>query len=595
MESTLYYTLLMIERVSVIATLAFILTRWTWFRDLLANRSKPKKRILSIILFGGIGIVGTYTGVVVNPMDAVQTATRVAAISSTEAIINARVLGVAIGGILGGPLVGLGSGLLAGVHRYALGGFTDFACSIATTWEGLLAGVLSHYVFKGRALSVLQVGLIGVASELSQMAIILLVAKPFERAWELVEIIAIPMILANSLGLAVFFAIMQSVIQREQQAVARFAHTALAIADQTLPYLRNGLTRESARQTAKIIQQMTGVAAVALTNTQEILAFVGLGADHHVAGTVLKTEATHSVIREGVVHVAEDRQQIGCSHPACPLAAAVVLPLRQRGEVIGTFKLYFDTPADITPSQIELTTGLANLFSTQLELARIDEQERLLADAEIKALQMQVNPHFLFNALNTIVALIRREPDLGRQIATRLGQFLRSNILAGNQQWRTLEEEVNHIRDYLAIEAVRFRDKLTVHYDIEDSALEVPIPPLVLLPLVENAIKHGIAPLSRPGSLWLSVTAENGQVLLSIRDNGCGMTAERVATIQSAKVSDSEQGTGFGIYSVIRRMKGIYGSQANVIIQSESNLGTTITLKFPTVVDKNTDLQRGKT
>jgi two-component system sensor histidine kinase LytS len=592
METTISYIGLLIERVSVIATLAFLLTRWTWFRELLANKPTRKTRILSVCLFSLIGIIGTYTGIVVNTISSDQTVGRVVEMSSTEAIINARVLGVAIAGIVGGPFMGLASGILAGLHRFALGGFTALACSLATIWEGLLAGLIAHYWFKGRQLSVWQVTAIGLVAEISQMLIIVTVAKPFEMAWELVKIIGVPMILANSIGLAVFFAILQSVTQREQEAVANFAHTALEIAHQTLPHFRNGLTEESARQTALIIHQMTKVAAVALTDTRMILAFVGKGADHHVVGSPLQTEVTQFVIREGKTYVAEDKEKIGCSHPKCPLGAAIVLPLRQRSEVIGTLKLYFDTSAEITPSQIELTSGLANLFSTQLELARIDEQERLLTDAEIKALQAQVNPHFLFNALNTIVALIRKEPSLARQISIQLGQFLRRNIFAGQQRWRTLEDELNHIRDYLAIETVRFHDKLSVHYDIEERALSVPMPPLILLPLVENAIKHGIAPLNRPGELGLTVAVNDNMVTVSIWDNGVGMETRNFEDMDFGKVSPTGQGTGFGLYSVIRRMAGIYGSSAVVRVKSKIQEGTTVTMIFPVKMPGATDARR---
>lgn len=581
MDSKIYYIILMVERVCVIATLAFILSRWTWFRKLLAQKSEFRTKVLSVFIFGLIGILGTYTGIVVDSTDSSQGIGRITAISPTEAVINARVLGVAIGGILGGPVMGFLSGLLAGIHRYTLGGFTDLACSLATVWEGLLAGMLAQYWYKGRSLSPWQVGLIGLVAEVNQMLVILLVARPFDRAWELVKIIGAPMILANSIGLVVFFVILQSVMQREQEAVARFAHTALAIADRTLPYFRHGLTEDSAQHTARIIHEMTGVSAVALTDSRIILAFVGKGADHHIAGAPLQTEVTQAVIREGKSYVAENKEKIGCSQPHCPLGAAVVLPLRQRGEVIGTLKLYFDSPVEITPSQLELVTGLANLFSSQLELARLDEQERLLADAEIKALQAQVNPHFLFNALNSIVALIRREPALARQVAIQLGQFLRRNILAGQQQWRTLGEEVDHIRDYLAIEAVRFRDKLSVHYDIDARFLSTPAPPLILLPLVENAVKHGIAPLNRPGELWLTVAAHETGILISVRDNGAGMDARRFKEAQRGAVLPTEQGTGFGLYSVIRRMEGIYGSRAAFKIESEFDRGTCVTLTFP--------------
>ncbi|EGO64730.1 sensor histidine kinase [Acetonema longum] len=581
MDSKIYYIMLMVERVCVIATLAFILSRWTWFRKLLAQKSEFWTRVLSIFIFGLIGILGTYTGIVVSTTDCGQNIGRITAISPTEAVINARVLGVAIGGILGGPVVGFFAGLVAGIHRYTLGGFTDLACSLATVWEGLLAGMMAYYWYKRKALSPWQVGFIGLVAEMNQMLVILLVAKPFDRAWELVAIIGVPMILANSIGLMVFFAILQSVMQREQEAVASFAHTALAIADQTLPYFRHGLTEDSARHTAQIIHEMTEVSAVALTDSRTVLAFVGKGADHHIAGAPLQTEITQAVIREGKSYIAENKKRIGCSHSDCPLGAGVVLPLRQRGEVIGTLKLYFDSSADITPSQLELIHGLANLFSSQLELARLDEQERLLADAEIKALQAQVNPHFLFNALNSIVALIRREPTLARQIAVQLGQFLRRNILAGRQQWRTLGEELDHIRDYLTIEAVRFQDKLSVHYDIDERLLSTPAPPLILLPLVENAVKHGISPLNRQGELWLTVAPHETGIMISIQDNGDGMDAKQFKEVQRGITPPTEQGTGFGIYSVIRRMEGIYGSRAACKIESEFDRGTCVTLTFP--------------
>ncbi|MEG6584814.1 LytS/YhcK type 5TM receptor domain-containing protein [Dendrosporobacter sp. 1207_IL3150] len=582
MDATVAYIGLLIERVSVIATLAFLLTRWTWFRELLVNKSEFKARLLFVVLFGLIGIIGTYTGIVVNTGGTNQTASSVVGMSSTEAIINARMLGVAIAGILGGPSMGLASGLLAGLHRYALGGFTDLACALATIWEGLLAGLIAHYWFKCRQLSVWQVFIIGIMAEISQMLIILAVAKPYNMALLLVKIIGIPMILANSIGLAVFFAILRSVTQREQEAVANFAHNALEIAHQTLPHFRHGLTEDSARNTALIIQRMTRVTAVALTDTKMILAFVGKGADHHIAGTPLKTDVTHSVIREGKPYVAEDKKIIGCSHQDCPLRAAIVLPLRQRDELIGTLKLYFETPAEITPSQIELMTGLANLFSTQLELARIEEQQRLLIEAEIKALQAQVNPHFLFNALNTIVALIRKEPPLARQIAIQLGQFLRRNIYAGQQRWRTLGDELDHIRDYLAIETVRFRDKLSVNYDIEESALNTLMPPLILLPLVENAIKHGITPLNRPGEIDIRVVASESYVTISVTDDGVGMENTYFANMNLSDIYPSTgQGNGFGIYSVIRRMTGIYGSSTSVSVKSKNQEGTVITLVFP--------------
>ena len=571
---------LMAERIGLIVTLAFLLTRWSWFRQLLDGSIDRRTRFVFAAIFGLIGIFGTYAGVVVNPATEVF-ATHMTGVSEEEAIVNTRMLGVTIGGLLGGPAVGFAAGVIAGLHRYTLGGFTDFACSLSTIWEGLLAGFLSRYAFRNHFPTVFQAWVVGIVAETGQMLIILLVAAPFEQAYNLVKIIGFPMIFGNAAGIAIFIAIIRSVLHREQEAGATLAHTALAIADETLPYMRSGLTSETALQVANIILAATDADAVSLTNRTAILSFAGAGADHHLPASPIITDMTRATLDDGSIQVAQQKTDIGCNNPDCPLKSAIVLPLKQKSEIIGSLKLYFTRKNAVNPSHLELANGLAKLFSTQLELSRIDEQERLLAEAEYKALQSQLNPHFLFNSLNTIVALIRREPDLARQTSISLAQFLRNNIQASHLRWRALSEECQQVRDYLSVESIRFRDKLTIHYDIDETLLATPVPPLLLLPLVENAIKHGLAVREQGGRLSIAITAADNRVCISVTDNGAGIPAEQLALIRQQRPLTGTKGSGIGLYSISKRISNIYGSAASFTIRSAPEDGTTAELLLP--------------
>lgn len=589
MNLILYLSGILIEKISVIVTVAFILTRFTWFRKLLDGKLGTNGKYLTVLFFSSLGILGTYTGIVVNPED-LGFPKSLNGLGYNEAIVNARVVGVAIGGMLGGPYVGFITGLIAGTHRYFLGGFTDIACSISTVFEGLLAGLVAKYVLNYRQATITESFIIGFLAECCQMVIILIIAKPFDKALHLVQLIGLPMILANSVGIAIFIAIVQNVLQKEQEVSANFALKALLIADKTLPYLRKGLTIDSAEKAAGIILKETGVAAVALTDHHQILAFAGLGSDHHKPKSPIITDATRVVLKNGQSCLAKSKAAIGCTNRACPLNSAIILPLKPHNQVIGTLKLYFSQEGDVSLSLLSLADGLANLFSTQLELARLDEQQRLLADAEIKALQAQINPHFLFNSLNTIVALIRRNPDLARKISINLGQFLRSNINAGHQRWRTLADELTHIKDYLAIEQVRFSDKLNVEYDIDEDILTTLVPPLILLPLVENAFKHGFSTQNNYELIRIKVKKTDiNTIIINVCDNGIGMSSEMIKNIYEHKRLESKTGTGLGLYSVIKRLKSIYHGKASLNIDSTIGKGTCVTLTLPITFSKHID------
>ena len=401
------------ERLSVIVTVAFLMTRSRVFRRFLRSQITQRETLTLILIFGVFSMSGTYSGISIH-----------------GALANTRAIGAVSAGLLGGPLVGLGAGIIAGLHRYfVFGGFTGLACAVSTTMEGLLGGLVFRLA-RDKA-SDWRVGIgVGMVAEVLQMVIILVLAQPFNEAWNLVKIIAVPMMVVNGLGVGLFLVIVKTLYMEEEQIAALQAQNVLHIADVTLPYFRTGLNEESAQKAAQCIHTIAHVAAVALTDTKQILAYVGLGEDHHFLGQPILTEATHKVLQTGKPIQAISETEIHCQDPKCPLRSAIIVPLRQGERTIGVLKLY---RAQRGKSKVNLTLaeGLGKLFSTQLELADLEHQKELRNAAEIRVLQAQIQPHFLFNTLNTVVSLIRTQPEKAREVLIFLGEFLRQNMRQG--------------------------------------------------------------------------------------------------------------------------------------------------------------------
>jgi two-component system, LytTR family, sensor histidine kinase LytS len=566
----------MVERLGILVMIAFILTRFPFFRDMIyQEKLNPKQQFTAIIFFGFFGIIGTYSGLTLST-DSLEINRWTSNLNADEAIANSRVIGVVLAGLLGGYKVGIGAGLIAGVHRFTLGGFTGLSCGLATIVAGILAGIFYR---KNKIVKLKSAFFIGALAESLQMLVILLISRPFEKAWTLVEMIGMPMILANGLGCALFLLIIKSVISEEEKAGAMQAQKTLRIAEKTLTYLRNGLTANSAKIVCHILQNEMNTRAVAMTDLSEILAHVGLGHDHHRSESPIQTEITMEAIDKGEIVVA-NQQSIHCRVKSCPLGAAVIAPLKLRGETIGTLKFYFASEKEITPVNMELISGLSSLLSNQLEIADADKAYQLAKEAEIKALQAQISPHFLFNTLNTILSLVRVDPAKARKLLVSLSHFLRQNLSVTTQSMTTLEQELKHVKAYLAIEEARFKDKLQVVYDIEESALLETIPPLTLQPIVENAIKHGMKETERDGIVKITIHKQNLATQVKVEDNGIGMNKERSSEICKTPIT-SESGSGLALYNVNRRLTIMYGDQAGLQINSEQNKGTEIGFSVP--------------
>jgi len=218
---------------------------------------------------------------------------------------------------------------------------------------------------------------------------------------------------------------------------------------------------------------------------------------------------------------------------------------------------------------------------------KLEEQSRLLMEARLDALQRQINPHFLFNTLNSIASLVRSQPELAREMIVKLANILRV-LLKHREAFVPFSEELAFTDDYLDIEVVRFGEKLRVVKEIAEDTLPVVVPSMLLQPLIENSIKHGLEPRIGGGTVTLrSRLLSDGRLLLEVEDDGIGMETEPATEVNGIEGETlwvgSGNGTGIGMRNVRERMEVLYGNQAEVDVVSRPGRGTKVTLVMPVV------------
>ncbi len=209
--------------------------------------------------------------------------------------------------------------------------------------------------------------------------------------------------------------------------------------------------------------------------------------------------------------------------------------------------------------------------NTRIEM-NLEQNQQLLLKARMDALTSQINPHFLFNTLNTVSSLIRFDPDMARGVVLKLSNILR-RLLRKHETFVPLREELEFIDNYLDIEVIRFgRDKLQIFKEIDEQTLETFVPSMLLQPMVENSIKHGLAPKLEGGQIHLRTRQVDGRLLIEISDNGMGIPSERLAGVY---------GGGIGISNVHERLRLLYGDQFKMDIRSQEGQGTQIHIEIP--------------
>jgi two-component system LytT family sensor kinase len=498
-----------------------------------------REKAFLALLFGGLGILATLTGVNIK-----------------GAIANTRELSVIFGGLLGGPVVGIGAGVIAGAHRYFFdpSGITSLPCAITTVIGGMFSGYLyTRSEYKERWKYGILSGLFVVTLN---MGLVLLYSKPFDLALDIVKTILVPMEAINTVGIAILLLITENIFKEKESMAAKQSVIALDIADKTLPYFLNP-GNDSYSEICKIIGNSTGADGVLITGMEKVLAASRKFEEYEYEtfSKIIK-DIGEDINKKKVVQI----NGLNKTYDSIKYRTLVASPILEKGKIIGELIILYKKNEVMGYKEEVLFERLSGLLSTQFELVKIEKLKKEASRSEIKALQTQINPHFLFNSLNTVVSLVRIDPDKARDLIINLSDFLRYNI-ESSLKLIDIEEEIGHVKSYVNIEQARFGDRVKIEYELDDQ-VDIKIPVLIIQPLVENSIKHGMrvnttAEENRKIKIKVSVKKDDfDSALVSVEDDGIGILPEVIDKLQSDNMSDKN----IGLSNVHNRLKIIYGN-----------------------------------
>ncbi|MFC4098507.1 LytS/YhcK type 5TM receptor domain-containing protein [Paenibacillus xanthanilyticus] len=586
-------TLLLFERMGMLLVLMFGLTHIPFVRRVLDRPARGWNGGLLAVLFGLLGIAGTYAGVVVGP-DTAKASFLAAPLGPEEMMAHSALIGVVLGGLLGGAFIGAGAGAITGLHAMYMGGIAGESLGVSMPLLGLLAGLIARFFHEERIIAPPKALFIGVFAPILQTGLVLVFTTSSPVSIVLVNKVGIPMVLASSVGVCLFVALVRAAFREEERAGALQMQRAFAIAERVLPHLKEGMNESAARATAAALMRELEADAVGVTDRDRLLAYRGPGRPDSEAfmaeasvQDALRTNRIRTLARKG--------QQPRMFND---LGAAVFVPLGGPGQPSGVLALYFRSPKQIRKIELEFASGFSRLIASQLTMMQAEKLEKMGRDAELRAMQAQIHPHFLFNTLNSIVTLIRIDPENARQLTVQLAQFMRSSLTMTQYPLIPLYREMEHLNAYLTIIRARFDDRLVVECSVEPGLEQVMVPPSTLQPLVENGVQHGLRSKGSGGVVRVELKRAGDRVRATVEDNGSGIPPDLLRLLGEIPISGSGS-TGLGVHNVNQRLKALLGADAALRFEDVPGGGTRVSFTLPDDkggyrADETDDSHRGR-
>ncbi|KAA0095326.1 sensor histidine kinase [Mycolicibacterium sp. P1-18] len=384
-----------------------------------------------------------------------------------------------------------------------------------------------------------------------------------------------PAEIAIALAAALLLAVAAAVVAvRTRRVVAtpteRATHAALHTASLAAHALRDGLDEDSAHRAAPFLRQLTGADAVVVYDSS------GEHLAHDPAEAVDALEAAGAVAAEALA----GQRRVMSAHRAGAMVAQPLLT--GDGDALGV--LVAVTSRQPGPGMVGAIGEVAGYAASQLELADLDASRARLDRAEVLALRAQISPHFIYNALNTIASFVRTDPDRARELILEFADFTRYSFRAAGQ-FTTLADELRNIDRYLTLERARFGDALTVRLQVAPEMLAVVVPFLALQPLVENAVRHGLA--DRGGGTVEILARDDGtDCVITVEDDGVGMDPDALRAGPADALADGAPDAGghsahVGLTNVDHRLRAAFGNDYGLVVETAVGAGTKVLMRVP--------------
>ncbi|WP_157582267.1 MULTISPECIES: histidine kinase [unclassified Phycicoccus] len=350
--------------------------------------------------------------------------------------------------------------------------------------------------------------------------------------------------------------------------VDQATHATLHTASLAARHLQDGLTEDGTARAAKHLRELLGSSAVAICDGGGLLAWDG-AADHHAADApghaqeVLRTGRT-IVLRAG---------QVQCPDPDCPVRSVVIAPVVTDDRVVAALAAY---GPNASAGLARATEEVAGWMATQAELADLGHQRTRTMEAELRALRAQISPHFIYNSLAAIASFVRTDPDRARDLLLEFADFTRYALRRGGV-FTTLAEELRNVERYLVLEQARFGDRLQISLLIAPEVLPVTVPYLAIQPLVENAVRHGLATKEGGGHVSITASDEGAEAVITVEDDGVGSDPAAIRTI----LDGHADGDNVGLGNVDARLRQVYGDDFGLVVETAPGAGTRVTFRVP--------------
>lgn len=548
----------LILNIALLVLVATLLSKVRIIQNLISQeRRNWKSQVFLSGVFGLVIILSVYTGIQIDSFN-----------------MNTRVIGAMAAGILGGPIVGLYASLMGGIYAYCLSGPQAFSMAMAfsTVLFGLLGGGFYPYFQRGKW-KYRDLFWLAVFAELCDLICILRMVQPFDLALQTVLEAGPMMTVMNSVGILLFISSFNHIFIHQDIESSRQLQVASQLSRECMPLFEEGLkSRENMESLASVILDKTTWVGVIITDKEQIIVWKQEEGEEAMPQTAGIPDVGRQAMETGEIAIEYQVSKNNTWYEWMKEYSLIAAPLMVEKHPIGALIICARKKWVFRQSEVELLQNLTAIASVQIAISELESQRSLRQQAELKALQFQVNPHFLFNALNTISYVCRENGERARELLVILANYFRYN-LDGKRFLVPLSEELDHVRDYLELEKARFEDKLEVVFELPEY-LEVLVPSLILQPVVENAVRYGIGRDGRR-QVRLCVREEDALYRVTVSDRGKGFPEEVLGKLKQ----NQPVGKSIGLYNVDQRMKRTYGKDYGVKITSSDN-GSTVELCF---------------
>ena len=563
----------MINISTTIALASYLVTKLSIFEKAINLKTSKRDKVILGIIFGIISILGTMLGIGYT----------------SDSLMQASLIAPSIAGITVGCLSGFTAGMIGGIYALFTHTLTAKAAFLSCIFSGLCGGLFYHKL-KQKRLHFLAGLSMGVICELFWYFTFLLTNNFSSLSVFYTEFFVPSTLISNPIGIGLILLFLHDINMGKELRGAEYSDSILKIINQSIFKLSGTFQEASAEAVVNCIYQTAAPGIVGITNFHDISYQQGYVPANPETPNLQAPDALIKEIFQNINPTEISYQLVKLSNREFPnidghlndrfLIASPIVVNRSLFAI-----LYCIIEQDFSISPVtQLVSGIAALIGKRIQQNYIDEQHKLLVEAEYQALKAQINPHFLFNTLSVINTLTRINPEEAQRVIMNLASFFRYTLNV-KESMAPLSRELEICSFYLGIQKTRYKDRLLVLIDISPDCEDILIPSFTIQPLVENSFKHGQNNQTGELKLGISAQIEDQKLVIVVQDNGGGFPQE---VLESIKKDTVPAGYGIGLININRRLKMIFGDDYSMILGNEEN-GAKVELYIP--IDTNTEMR----